>query len=85
MNLELDGMLNWTYIVCYSYRIVMLHYDPLDQHNLAGVFLVFLPFLHHLLHRYVITSHVSYIDSILLSAYLRSATSFQLYQRVQPS
>lgn len=84
MNLNLNGVLNLSYAarschVCYSYRIVMLHYDPLDQHNLAGVFLVYLPLLHHLLHRYVITSHVSYIESILLSAYRRSTTSFQLY------
>lgn len=59
----------------------MLHYDPLDQHNLwAGVILVYLPFLHHhhLLHHYVITSRVSNIDSILLSAYRWSTTAFQL-------
>jgi len=57
----------------------MLHYDPLDQHNLAGVILVYLPFLHHhLLHHYVITSRVSNIESILLSAYRWSSTSFQL-------
>lgn len=59
----------------------MLHYDPLDQHNSAGVFRVFLA---HLLH-HLITSHVRNVKSVLLRAYLRSAASFQLYRWVQPS
>ncbi len=71
--------------VCYSHRIVMLHYDPLDQHNLTGVFWVFVALGHHHLLHHLITSRVRNVNSVLLRAYLRSATSFQLYHRVQPS
>lgn len=69
---------------CNSYRIVVLHYDPLDQHNLAGVFRVFLTLGHHHLHHHFITSHVSDVNPVLLRAYLRAAASFQRYRRVQP-
>lgn len=64
-----------THALVMSYRVVMPHYDPLDQHDLVGVFWIFLPLghLHHL-----ITSHPSYIKSILLGAYLRTTASFQL-------
>lgn len=63
----------------------MLHYDPLDQHNLTGVFWVFVALGHHHLLHHLITSHVRNVKSVLLRAYLRSAASFQLYRRVQPS
>lgn len=71
--------------VCYSHRIVMLHYDPLDQHNSTGVFWVFVVLGHHHLLHHLITSHVRNVKSVLLRAYLRSAASFQFYRRVQPS